>query len=89
MEKGLVKEKGQEAVKILGGEYRFIPVKYQTESAIDIFGEYVVTFTGLSLKKIDDDVTLFILKDARLAESYRTWFKFIYDFSPKTTTKEQ
>lgn len=83
----IVKEKGQEAVKILGGEYRFIPAEYKTESAIDIFGEYVVTFTGLSLKKIDNDVTLFILKDARLAESYRTWFKFIYDFSPKTNVE--
>lgn len=84
----IVKEKGQDAVKILGGEYRFIPSEYSTESAIDIFGDYIVTFTGLSLKKIDNDVTLFILKDERLAESYRTWFKFIYDFSPKVVTKK-
>ncbi|MFA5021783.1 MAG: helix-turn-helix domain-containing protein [Patescibacteria group bacterium] len=83
----IVKEKGQDAVKILGGEYRFIPSQYSTESAIDIFGDYVVTFTGLELKKVDDDVTLFILRDEKLANSYRTWFKFIYDFSPKTRIK--
>jgi sugar-specific transcriptional regulator TrmB len=84
----IVKEGGKNEVKILGGEYRFIPNQYSTESAIDIFGDYIVTFTGLKLKKIDDDVTLFILRDEKLAESYRTWFKFIYDFSPKTAAKK-
>ena len=84
----IVKEGGQEAVKRLGGEYRFIPDKYSTESAIDIFGDYIVTFTGLNLKKLEDDATLFVLRDEKLAESYRTWFKFIYDFSPKETTKK-
>ena len=84
----IVKEGGKNEVKILGGEYRFIPNQYSTESAIDIFCDYIVTFTGLKLKKIDDDVTLFILRDEKLAESYRTWFKFIYDFSPKTAAKK-
>ncbi|PIR04492.1 MAG: hypothetical protein COV59_00755 [Candidatus Magasanikbacteria bacterium CG11_big_fil_rev_8_21_14_0_20_39_34] len=62
--------------------YKFFPKKYGTHSAIDIFGDYVVTFSGLSLERLEylqDDVTLFVLRDKNLAESYRTWFQFMWD----------
>ncbi len=62
--------------------YKFLPEKYATSAAIDIFGEYVVTFTGLSLMKLDEKVTLFVLRDKNLAESYRTWFEMIFEFLP-------
>ena len=74
-----VKKNGQAEIEKLGPPFKFIPAEYATDSAIDIFGDYVVTFTGLHFKKLDDDVTLFILKDQHLAESYRMWFKFIFD----------
>lgn len=77
-----VKEKGKATLPLLGPDYKFLPVKYATNSAVDIFGDYVVTFTGLKLYKIDDEVTLFVLKDKELAESYRTWFNFMYDMCP-------
>jgi sugar-specific transcriptional regulator TrmB len=74
-----VKEKGLEDIKNFDkSSYRFFSKEYKTNSAIDIFGDYVVTFTGLKFKRIDDDVTLFILKDKKLADSYRIWFEFMF-----------
>ncbi|MBT6757380.1 MAG: hypothetical protein HN964_04305 [Candidatus Jacksonbacteria bacterium] len=81
-----VKEKYPELIerkKEMGWEYRFLPKEYSTNSAIDIFGDYVVTFTGLGVKKIADDVTLFVLRDRQLADSYRTWFKFMFNACKK------
>jgi len=77
-----VKEKGGEILKNLG-EYRFLPSEYNSTSAVDIFGDYVVTFTGLSFKKIDEDVNLFVLRDEELANGYKTWFKFMWEMCKK------
>jgi len=74
-----VKDKKPEELKQLGNSYKFLPAKYSTDSAVDIFGDYVVTFTGLKFKKIDDSVTLFVLHDKQLAQSYKTWFQFMFD----------
>lgn len=79
-----VKEKANDTevkaiLESLTEPYRFLPKKYGTASAIDIFGDYVVTFTGLRFQKIDEDVTLFVLHDQSLAQSYKVWFQFIFD----------
>jgi sugar-specific transcriptional regulator TrmB len=74
-----VKEKtDSKELSLLGTDFKFIPKEFSTFSAADIFGDYVVTFTGLNYKQIDEDVTLFVLRDKDLAESYRTWWKFMY-----------
>lgn len=78
-----VKEKQAEEIKKLQENYRFLPKKYSTNSGIDIFGDYVVTFTGLHFKRLDDNGTLFVLRDKQLAESYKTWFQFMYDMCKK------
>lgn len=77
-----VKERHADVLKLFdtaGWLYRFFPKEFSTTSAIDIFGDSVVTFTGLSEKKLEDNVTLFVLRDPQLAESYRTWFRFMWD----------
>ncbi len=55
-------------------EYRLLPKEYSTDSAIHIFGDYVVSYTGLSIGKLNEDTILFVIKSAHLAESYRRWF---------------
>lgn len=60
-------------------QYRFLPREYATDSGIDIYGDYVITYTGLHLKKIDDDVVFFIIRSAKLAESYRKWFWYMWE----------
>lgn len=62
--------------------YKFLPAKYSTPIACDIFGDRVVSFSGLGAGRIDEDITLYILIDPVLAEGYRTWFRFIWDNLP-------
>lgn len=59
-------------------KYRFLPKEYSTNSAIHIFGNYVITYTGLSIRKISDDTVFFVIHSESLAESYRTWFWYMW-----------
>jgi len=45
---------------------------------------------GISLKKLHDDVTLFVLRDKGPADNYKTWWKFVWKHceTPPGTTKE-
>jgi len=74
-----VKEQAPELLPLLGRPYKFLPPKYSTSGAIDIFGDHIVTFSGLNVKDITDDVTLVVIINKELADCYRTWFKFIWD----------
>lgn len=74
-----VKKFAPELLKTLGKPYRFLPEKYSTTGAIDIFGDHVVTFSGLTLKNITEDVTLVVIVNKELADCYRTWFRFMWD----------
>ena len=68
-------------------QYRFLPKEYSTNSGIHIFGDYVVTYTGLTIKKIDENVVFFVIKSKNLAESYRTWFWYMWEQSEKPKKK--
>lgn len=62
-------------------EYRFLPKKYSTISGIGIFGDYIVTYTGLSIGKTDEHTVFFVIHSKNLAESYRTWFWYMWEQS--------
>jgi len=80
-----VKEKAGERIKeVPNNTYKFLPKKYCTNSAIDIFGDYVVTYNGITFSNIDENVTIFVLRDQCLAESYRTWFRMIWVLLPES-----
>ncbi len=82
-----VKTLAPDIVASLGKPYRFLPPKYSTIGAIDIFGDHVVTFSGLTLKNIDDNVTLIVIVNKELADCYRTWFQFMWDHCPQEPKK--
>jgi sugar-specific transcriptional regulator TrmB len=82
-----VKNEAPELLPLLGKPYKFLPEEYSTTGAIDIFGDHVVTFAGLHVKDITDDVTLIVMVNKELADCYRTWFKFMWDFCPTETKK--
>lgn len=77
-----VKNFAPDLLKKLGKPYKFLPAKYSTTGAIDIFGDRIVTFSGLTLKHITEDVTLVVIVNQELADCYRTWFKFMWDSLP-------
>ncbi len=62
--------------------YKILPKGFSTNSAIDIFGDRVVTFTGLHKRRLDDDLSQFVIISNSLANSYRTWFKMIWNLLP-------
>jgi len=78
-----VKERIPEVVKNVGGDYKFLPKKYSTPGVTDMFGDYIVTFTSVDIGNVGEDVTIFVMKHPQLAETYRTWFKLIWDLCPK------
>jgi len=78
-----VKEQLPGFPKRFGGplRYRYLPKKYSTNSAIHIFGDYVITYTGLPVGKITEGIVFFVIHSRDLAESYRTWFWYMWDQS--------
>jgi len=68
-------------------EYRFLPKKYSTTSGLHVFGDYVVTYTGLTIGKMPDDGVFFVIHSKNLAESYRTWFWYMWEQSSEDVIK--
>lgn len=78
-----VKKQLPQVMKALKPPYKFLPKHYSTNSAVDVFGDHVVTFTGIGLAELDDEITLFVVVSQGLADSYRTWFQFMWDQLPE------
>ncbi len=78
-----VPEKLPQAIKDVKGEYKILPRKYAAPGITDVFGDYVVTFTSVDIGNFGDDGTIFVMVNPGLAETYRTWFKLIWDLCPK------
>lgn len=68
-----------QALQEVGGEYKVLPQGYETTGVCDIFGDYVVTFTSTDVGNFGEDGTVYVMINKQLADSYRTWFQFIWD----------
>jgi sugar-specific transcriptional regulator TrmB len=64
-------------------QYRFLPKEYSTNSIIHVFGDYIITYTGLELFKLHDSIVFFVIHSKDLAESYRKWFWYMWEQSKK------
>ena len=74
-----VKEKKSEILELVGKPYKFLPAKYSSSTAIDVFGDYVITFVGVKVGELYEEPLQFVLKSRRLADGYRKFFDFIWD----------
>ena len=63
-----VKKQKPEIIKIIGKDYKFLPKKYSSSTAIDIFGDYVVTFIGVKPGKLPEEPIQFVMKNKALAD---------------------
>ncbi|MFA5994996.1 MAG: helix-turn-helix domain-containing protein [Patescibacteria group bacterium] len=77
-----VVEKLPKVFNNVGGNYKILPKKYSTSAVCDIFGDYVVTFTSVDVGNVGEDVTVFVMINHELAESYKTWFRMLWDLCP-------
>ncbi len=87
-----IKSQNPEFPKKFAGnlKYRYLPKEYSTNSVVNIFGDYVVTYAGVSPLKMSDETVFFILHSANLARSYEKWFWYMWKQSEedKSVKKE-
>jgi len=74
-----VKMQKPEILKLVGKPYKFLPAKYSSATAVDIFGDYVVMFVGVKPGELYDEPLQFILKSKLLADGYRKFFQCMWD----------
>jgi len=60
-------------------KYKFLPKEYSSAGAINIYGDKVIMFSGVTIKKASEDISFTVIQDSDLAEAYRIWFRFMWD----------
>ncbi|MBS3076140.1 hypothetical protein J4481_00155 [Candidatus Pacearchaeota archaeon] len=74
-----IKKEKLKILKMVGKPYRFLPKEYSSNTAIDIFGPYVVTFVGVKPGQLQEEPLMFVMKSRKLADGYRKFFQFMWD----------
>ena len=64
--------------------YRFLPEKYSSPTAVDVYGDRVVLYVSDNLDVPEEDITIFMMINKKLADSYRKWFEFMWSSAKKT-----
>lgn len=70
-------------------QHKFLPPAYDTHATMDIFGDYIVSYTGTSPGKLRENATIFVIYSPELAESYRTWWRLIWDLLPREKPRKK
>ena len=78
-----VKKEKPEVISEVADDFRVLPEEYSTPGVCDVFGDYVVTFNSVDVGNFGEDGTVFVMKNKKLAENFRTWFRFIWDNLPE------
>lgn len=58
---------------------RFLAPGYSTSSAIEILKDRIVIFSNIELGIIDESATYTVIVNQNVADSFRTWFKLIWE----------
>jgi predicted transcriptional regulator len=68
-----------EALQRVGGHAKVLPEHMQIPGVVDIFGNYVVTFTSVDVANFGEEGTIFVLENKELADTYRAWFNLTWE----------
>jgi sugar-specific transcriptional regulator TrmB len=60
---------------------RALPKEYSTKSTIQVFDDQVVILDGEQGDTINDKTSFFIIKNKLIADSFRIWFKMMWQLS--------
>ncbi len=79
-----VKESTHEILNHVGKNFKFLPKKYATNSGIDVFGDRVNIMHQQYLGKVgtDEEIIFTVIVNQNLADSFRTWFQYMWDMCP-------
>jgi hypothetical protein len=78
-----VKAQLPEIIPKVGKAHKFLPKGYSTNAAIDIFGDHVNIISEMGLGNLKEGFSLTVIVNQNIADAFRTWFKFMWDFCPK------
>ena len=70
-------------------EFKYLPKEASSTSIIVIFGDYVVMYSGVGIRKMSDQTTFFVIHSKDLAEGYRSWFHYMWDKSKEAKSKKK
>ncbi len=72
----------------VGKNYKFLPKGYSTPAAVDVFGDHVNILSNIHLGGLDENFSFTVIVNQQIADSFRTWFKFMWDFCPEEKSKK-
>ncbi len=79
-----IKSSSHEITKHIGKNFKFLPKGYSTPNAIDIFGSHVNILSNIHVGGIHEtDFSMTVIVNQQIADAFRVWFRFMYDFCPK------
>ena len=84
-------ESNHPIIQQVGKMYKFLPKAYGTTSGIDIFGDKVNIMHQQHLGKVgtNNEIMFTVIQNQNLADSFRTWFQYMWDACPDTKKKKQ
>ena len=77
-----VKKDGHDILQHVGKNFKFLPEGYSTPSSIDVFGPHVNILSNIRVGGMDQEFWFTVIVNQQIADAFRTWFRFIYDFCP-------
>jgi hypothetical protein len=77
-----VGERAHPILKQVGQHYKVLPKGYSAPSSVDFFGDRVYICSTLYLGGVESDALFTVIVNPVIAESFRTWFNFMWDFCP-------
>ena len=78
-----IKEQNHEILQYVGKEYKFLPKGYSAPGAIDIFGDQVNILSNIHVGGFDEEFSFTVIVNKQIADAFRIWFKFMWDFCPE------
>jgi len=77
-----VRADSPEQIRDLGPDARFLPEKFSTPAAVDIFGDRVVIVANTARNYIaDEEASITAIINSHIAEAFRIWFQLLWNSS--------
>ena len=77
-----VRAENHPILKHVGEHYKFLPKEYSTPCSFDTFGNHVNIVSSIKLGGLERDFSFTVIVNEQLAQSFRTWFNFMYQHLP-------
>jgi hypothetical protein len=84
-----VKVTANPIIKNVGPHFRFLPINFSTPASVEIFGPYVNLISKMQVGEIHPRESFAVIKNRRVADSFRSWFKLLWDGMESETTANQ